>query len=159
MVARAGWRSGPLSLPVAPTTSDILGPGGPVGTLLGPTHETRPEQLRMAEAVASAMASRTHLVAEAGTGVGKSFAYLVPAILRCLEGDTVVIATHTIALQEQLVTKDIPLLMKAMGLEAPPADLEPEDVADDDGVAGDIADPYEDIGSAADEHAATPPAP
>ncbi|MFZ4429438.1 MAG: ATP-dependent DNA helicase [Phycisphaerales bacterium] len=144
---------------MAPTTSDILGPGGPVGTLLGPTHETRPEQLRMAEAVASAMASRTHLVAEAGTGVGKSFAYLVPAILRCLEGDTVVIATHTIALQEQLITKDIPLLMKAMGLEAPPADLEPEDVAEDDGVASDIADPYEDIGSAADDHAATPPAP
>ncbi|MEI7657724.1 MAG: helicase C-terminal domain-containing protein [Phycisphaerae bacterium] len=115
----------------------------------------------MAEAVASAMASRTHLVAEAGTGVGKSFAYLVPAILRCLEGDTVVIATHTIALQEQLVAKDIPLLMKAMGLEAPPADLEPEEAADDD--AGEatfgIADPYEDVAAAADEHASTPKTP
>ena len=132
-----------------------------MGSLLGASHETRPEQLRMAEAVASAMASRTHLVAEAGTGVGKSFAYLVPAILRCLEGDTVVIATHTIALQEQLVAKDIPLLMKAMGLEAPPADLEPEEAADDD--AGEatfgIADPYEDVAAAADEHASTPKTP
>lgn len=154
MVARARWRSAPLPSRVAPTTSDILGPGGPVGTLLGASHETRPEQLRMAEAVASAMASRTHLVAEAGTGVGKSFAYLVPAILRCLEGDTVVIATHTIALQEQLVTKDIPLLMKAMGLEAPPADLEPEETADDE--ATPIADPYEDIASLAEEAASAP---
>jgi len=65
----------------------------------------------MAAAVARAMEARSHLLVEAGTGVGKSFAYLVPAMLRCLlQGETVVIATNTIALQEQLVGKDIPLL-------------------------------------------------
>lgn len=65
----------------------------------------------MAKAVWETLERRSHLLAEAGTGVGKSFAYLVPAILRAIHhGETVVIATNTIALQEQLVTKDIPLL-------------------------------------------------
>lgn len=65
----------------------------------------------MAEAVADALEARSHLLVEAGTGVGKSFAYLVPAIARILaKGETVVVATNTIALQEQLVEKDIPLL-------------------------------------------------
>ncbi|HLO40804.1 MAG TPA: DEAD/DEAH box helicase, partial [Phycisphaerales bacterium] len=65
----------------------------------------------MAKAVWETLEKRSHLLAEAGTGVGKSFAYLVPAILRAIHhGETVVIATNTIALQEQLVTKDIPLL-------------------------------------------------
>jgi ATP-dependent DNA helicase DinG len=57
------------------------------------------------------------LLAEAGTGVGKSYAYLLPAIQRCVaHGETVVIATNTIALQEQIVRKDLPMLMKALGL-------------------------------------------
>lgn len=65
----------------------------------------------MAEGVARAMETRTHLLVEAGTGVGKSFAYLVPAILRCIErNEKIVIATNTISLQEQLIEKDIPLL-------------------------------------------------
>lgn len=65
----------------------------------------------MARAVAEAMESKSHLLVEAGTGVGKSFAYLVPAILRAVErNEIVVVATNTIALQEQLVEKDIPLL-------------------------------------------------
>ena len=65
----------------------------------------------MACAVAEAMQSKSHLLAEAGTGVGKSFAYLVPAMIRAgLCGETVLISTHTIALQEQLMSKDIPRL-------------------------------------------------
>ncbi len=66
----------------------------------------------MAEAVAAAIAKRRHLMVEAGTGVGKSFAYLVPAIQAALadEDCRVVISTHTISLQEQLIRKDIPFL-------------------------------------------------
>jgi len=90
---------------------DILGTDGPVARALGTGYEPRPEQVAMGEAVERALASRGHLLVEAGTGVGKSFAYLVPAIRRCVEhGEVVVVATNTIALQEQLVEKDIPLL-------------------------------------------------
>lgn len=101
-----------------------LGAAGPLAHAVGPSFEARPEQIEMARAVASAMASGGHLLAEAGTGVGKSFAYLVPAIERCLEhGETVVVATNTIALQEQLVRKDIPTLLRALGLPAVDAEL------------------------------------
>ncbi|MCC6659408.1 MAG: ATP-dependent DNA helicase [Phycisphaerales bacterium] len=93
----------------------ILGPSGPLAIALGTAFEPRPEQERLAAAVTAAMGARSHLVAEAGTGVGKSFAYLVPAILRCVQNkDIVVVATHTISLQEQLVQKDIPLLHGAL---------------------------------------------
>jgi ATP-dependent DNA helicase DinG len=69
----------------------------------------------MASAVAAAMDRRSHLLVEAGTGVGKSFAYLVPAIARVLlHQEKVVIATNTIALQEQLIHKDIPFLMSTL---------------------------------------------
>ncbi len=80
----------------------------------------------MADAVAGAIENRHHLVVEAGTGVGKSFAYLVPAILATGEkpssGDEapprrVVISTHTISLQEQLLSKDLPLLRSVMPTE------------------------------------------
>ncbi len=92
----------------------ILGADGPIAKLLGATFEPRAEQGQMAAAVVRAMEARSHLLVEAGTGVGKSFAYLVPAVLRCLAGDVVVIATNTIALQEQLITKDIPLVQRAL---------------------------------------------
>ena len=73
--------------------------------------EVRPQQLTMAAAVERALDERQRLFVEAGTGVGKSFAYLIPAIRRVVErGERVVIATNTISLQEQLVEKDIPLL-------------------------------------------------
>ncbi len=77
-----------------------------------PSYEPRPQQLAMAEAVARAIADRRHLLVEAGTGVGKSFAYLLPAIERILRHrrERIVVATHTIALQEQLIDKDIPAL-------------------------------------------------
>jgi len=77
--------------------------------------EERPQQLRMAEAVAAALADGGHWLIEAGTGVGKSLAYLVPAALHALHnGERVVISTNTIALQEQLLSKDIPALRKML---------------------------------------------
>ncbi len=88
----------------------MLGPGGMIARRL-PSYEHRSEQLAMADAVARAFEDREHLLVEAGTGVGKSFAYLCPAIDRVTRsGQRVVVSTHTIALQEQLVAKDIPFL-------------------------------------------------
>jgi ATP-dependent DNA helicase DinG len=74
-----------------------------------PNYEYRPGQLEMAEAVESALADRKHLIVEAGTGTGKTLAYLVPAIL---SGKRIVISTGTKNLQEQLFFKDIPFLQK-----------------------------------------------
>ncbi len=73
--------------------------------------EVRPQQTEMAEAVERTLNVRGRLLVEAGTGVGKSFAYLIPAIKRIVQDkERVVIATNTINLQEQLIEKDIPLL-------------------------------------------------
>ena len=93
---------------------DILGPGGLVaGRLAG--YEHRDEQLQMARAVAEAMAKPEHLIVEAGTGVGKSFAYLVPAIVQAAEArQRIVVSTYTISLQEQLIQKDLPFLAEAL---------------------------------------------
>lgn len=100
-----------MNLPI----EDILGNAGPIASALAGRFESRPEQIHMAAAVSLAMEQRSHLLVEAGTGVGKSFAYLVPAILRaCINRETVVVATNTISLQEQLVQKDIPLLQEAL---------------------------------------------
>ena len=104
--------------------AEILGPAGRIAARLA-NYEHRDEQLAMADAVADAIDNRHHLVVEAGTGVGKSFAYLVPAILATGEkpqGDDeacrrVVISTHTISLQEQLLAKDLPLLRSVMPTE------------------------------------------
>ncbi len=93
----------------------ILGPDGTIAQRL-PAYESRPQQLEMADAVARAIAGRRHLMVEAGTGVGKSFAYLVPAILAATANEEcrVVISTHTISLQEQLIHKDLPFLKTVM---------------------------------------------
>jgi ATP-dependent DNA helicase DinG len=93
----------------------ILGPGGAVAQQLE-RYEPRPQQVEMAHAVSRAISERRHLMVEAGTGVGKSFSYLVPAILAALENKEcrVVVSTHTISLQEQLVGKDVPFLQKVM---------------------------------------------
>ncbi len=83
-----------------------------------PDYEPRPPQIEMARAVAEALNSREHLIVEAGTGVGKSLAYLLPAALFARQnGVPVVISTHTIALQEQLMGKDIPTLLSALELD------------------------------------------
>ena len=104
-------------------SEDILGPEGRIAARLQ-NYEHRMQQLEMADAVATALADKRHLVVEAGTGVGKSFAYLVPSILAATDpehatvetddGQTrnrrIIISTHTISLQEQLLGKDLPLL-------------------------------------------------
>ncbi len=133
------------------SVAQVLGPGGLIAKRLK-QYEPRAAQLEMAESVAAALASSQHLVVEAGTGVGKSFAYLIPAILLATQAEErliadepaaspsphpiegsddeldaddqpenrpsnpkrrprrVVISTHTISLQEQLIEKDLPLL-------------------------------------------------
>ena len=122
------------------TVADILGPGGAISRRLR-GYEPRAEQLAMAEAVERAIETRKHLVAEAGTGVGKSFAYLIPAILasqsepaagqgqnqeaerresRDSESPVkrrVIVSTHTISLQEQLIQHDVPFLQAVLPVE------------------------------------------
>ena len=78
-----------------------------------PNHEDRPEQLAMAEAVGRAIKQHRHLVVQAGTGTGKSLAYLVPALAL---GARVVVSTATKALQDQLAHRDLPLLARSSGL-------------------------------------------
>ena len=85
-----------------------FGPRGKISTL-HPQFEFRPGQLQMAEAVSSAMAHQRHLIVEAGTGTGKTLAYLVPAFQ---SGKRVVVSTATKNLQEQLFFKDIPFVEK-----------------------------------------------
>src|SRR5947208_1290572 len=80
--------------------------------------EFRHQQQEMAAAVAKALEEERHLVIEAGTGVGKSLAYLAPAILFALEHHKkAIVSTHTINLQEQLLYKDIPILKKVLPVE------------------------------------------
>jgi ATP-dependent DNA helicase DinG len=95
--------------------ASILGPDGAIARRLS-NYEFRPQQRDMADAVAQAIAAPRHLMVEAGTGVGKSFAYLVPALQAALADKEcrVVVSTHTISLQEQLIRKDIPFLRSVM---------------------------------------------
>ena len=93
-------------------------PGGVLaGVAMGDfAYEARPQQIEMARAVADALESKRHLVVEAGTGVGKSLAYLVPLILHAKRtNQRVLVSTHTISLQEQLIGKDLPLLKERLG--------------------------------------------
>ncbi|MEE9403703.1 MAG: helicase C-terminal domain-containing protein [Algisphaera sp.] len=127
---------------------DIIGPDGPIARRLGDAYEERPQQKAMIHAVQTALEGRHALMVEAGTGVGKSFSYLLPAVAQVLgqpradllnaendpaddgvhmpamrpsvhgsEADKrrrVVVSTHTIALQEQICNKDIPLLQAVL---------------------------------------------
>lgn len=129
------------------TSEDFLAPGGRLAARVA-GWESRPQQLEMAAVVAEAIRRRRHAIVEAGTGVGKSLAYLIPAVLAATEDQAtegpvddptdvepdwdaeaadaaddaatrrrprrVVISTHTIALQEQLIDKDIPLVAAVM---------------------------------------------
>jgi ATP-dependent DNA helicase DinG len=92
---------------------DAFASGGALAATL-PGFEPRPEQAALADAVEAALATGEHLLAEAGTGTGKSLAYLIPALE---SGQTVVVATATKALQEQLLTKDVPAAAAALGRE------------------------------------------
>ena len=88
---------------------DVFGPGGFLAKSMGSDYEYRPGQLEMAEAVHDAFETHHHAIVEAGTGTGKTLAYLIPALC---SGRRVVISTATKSLQEQLYTKDIPFLQK-----------------------------------------------
>jgi ATP-dependent DNA helicase DinG len=90
---------------------DIFGPGGPLERAL-PDFRVRRQQLRMAERIAGAIDARETLAVEAGTGTGKTFAYLVPTLL---SGARVLVSTGTRTLQDQLFSKDLPLVAAALG--------------------------------------------
>ncbi|MHB8178361.1 MAG: ATP-dependent DNA helicase [Vulcanimicrobiaceae bacterium] len=93
---------------------DVFGAEGPIAAAL-PGFQKRPGQVQMAHAVERGMLEGVHTIVEAGTGIGKSLAYLVPALR---SGKKVVVSTGTIALQEQLVGKDIPFAVRALGIPA-----------------------------------------
>ncbi len=94
----------------------VLAPGGAFSTYFD-EYEYRPQQVDMLRSVARALSQSQHLLVEAGTGTGKSFAYLIPAAYWALKNDTrVVISTNTINLQDQLINKDIPDLRAALQL-------------------------------------------
>ena len=98
----------------AHAVSAVLGPGGPVADLLDP-YEDRPTQRDMAEAVTALYNDGGIGLLEAGTGVGKSLGYLVPALRwAAANGERTVVSTNTINLQEQLVGKDLPFLKGAL---------------------------------------------
>src|SRR3954447_20209658 len=91
--------------------TDVFGPSGTLARAL-PDFEVRAEQAALARAVEHALAAGEHLVAEAGTGTGKSLPHLIPALD---SGLRVIVATATKALQDQLLTKDVPTSARALG--------------------------------------------
>ena len=93
------------------TPTDILSAEGPLARLV-PGYAPRPQQIEMAEAIAGALAAGENMICEAGTGTGKTFAYLVPAIL---SGMKVIVSTGTRHLQDQLYGRDLPLVREAVG--------------------------------------------
>ena len=96
---------------------EVLGEGGVCSQRLS-GYEHRPQQVLMAKAVCRAFNKGEVILAEAGTGTGKSLAYLVPAVLWCAANDDrTVVSTHTKNLQDQLFQKDIPLLAEALGFD------------------------------------------
>jgi DNA polymerase-3 subunit epsilon/ATP-dependent DNA helicase DinG len=85
---------------------------------VNPNYENRPQQIEMLRIVTQAFNESKHLLVEAGTGTGKSIAYLIPAALWAIQNKArVVISTNTINLQDQLINKDIPDLQNALGLD------------------------------------------
>ncbi len=113
----------PLANPENPVPLDpeeiasMLEYGGPFSRYFQ-SFEQRPEQVDMLRAVTNALSYGNHLMVEAGTGVGKSFAYLVPAALFALQNNTrVVVSTNTINLQDQLIQRDLPNLCQALDLD------------------------------------------
>ena len=84
----------------------------------GLQYETRPQQARMAHEIAASLARGEHLCIEAPTGVGKTFAYLLPMVFHAFETERpVLVSTHTINLQEQILKKDLPFIERLLGRE------------------------------------------
>ena len=122
LIADVGWHTrvdaaeadGPLSVPTVQEISDAFAPGGLVARMYD-VYERRPEQEAMAQEIRQALESCTHRAIEAGTGVGKSMAYLVPAVkFAQRNGITIGIATKTNALTDQLVSHELPALDAAL---------------------------------------------
>ncbi len=112
--ARSPSRPGNTAL-AGEGAASLLSASGPLAALRD-DHEIRPQQAEMAAAVESALEDSAFLVVEAGTGVGKSLAYLLPGILHARRvGSTLVVSTYTRSLQEQLFHRDLPLLSRALG--------------------------------------------
>src|ERR1700691_4891586 len=104
----------PVGLDLVSQVEQIFSPAGML--CRANNFEFRPQQQEMAVAVARALQNRGHLAVEAGTGVGKSLAYLIPSILfAVLRRKKAVVSTHTINLQEQLTEKDLPMLADVLG--------------------------------------------
>src|SRR4030095_16360539 len=91
--------------------NEFFGPGGVLQQKLG-DYEFRPSQIRMAEAVSEALDGQNHVIIEAGTGTGKTLAYLLPALVY---GRRILISTGTKTRQDQIFYKDIPLLESVLG--------------------------------------------
>ena len=97
--------------------NDIFKKGGRLSSQL-PEYEYRQIQLKMANMVGRALTEKHHLLVEAGTGTGKSLAYLVPSIIWAVKNKKrVLISTYTKTLQQQLINKDLPLLKKTLGID------------------------------------------
>ena len=121
---RGAWTDARLTPPARVTTPQppaaalsvdaVFAHDGPLARSLA-GYEERVEQRQLALAIERTFRDGGPLVAEAGTGVGKSLAYLVPALARALDGERVIVSTHTLPLQDQLVRKDIPALQEALG--------------------------------------------
>ena len=111
MEAAGSMSSSEISIRTLPTLHEFFAPGGILARSPLP-YEYRPGQLEMAKAVERAMAERRHLIVEAGTGTGKTLAYLLPALRT---GQRVIISTGTKALQDQLYFRDVPFLESLLG--------------------------------------------
>ena len=104
----------PIGADLVSQVEEIFSPNGILSR--AKNFEYRPQQQQMAVAVARALQNREHLAVEAGTGVGKSLAYLIPSILFAVsQNKKAVVSTHTINLQEQLTEKDLPMLANVLG--------------------------------------------
>ena len=107
---------------ISEIVEEIFGEGGSLEKSLA-GFESRPEQIEMARAVAEAIENKEHLVVEAGTGVGKSLAYLIPSVLHAIRsGEKVLVSTNTINLQEQLISKDVEITAAAIAEFGEPAE-------------------------------------
>lgn len=105
-----GGANSDATCPNLPTMADILGPGGVIAQRL-PGYESRPQQVQLAQAIAGAIREDQSILAEAGTGTGKSLAYLVPAIYA---GKKTIVSTEGKALQDQLAKMDLPFLQAVL---------------------------------------------
>jgi DNA polymerase-3 subunit epsilon/ATP-dependent DNA helicase DinG len=121
---REAWTDARLPVPMAAPLAGVVARALAVDAVFAPDgplarglegYEERTEQRELARAIERAFRDGGPLLAEAGTGVGKSLAYLVPALSRALDGERVIVSTHTLPLQDQLVRKDLPALQAALG--------------------------------------------